>query len=157
MEKRRLGRTEMKVSRIGFGGMTIPNVSVDQAVATIIRALDLEVNFIDTARAYGKGDSESKNKVNCGTSGTGWAADTATGASPVCPAPGESTYRPFSNFWTTRNASDGNDHRRKRVTRNSMPQFKTAWTANNAKNAVRRISPYGNGCKKPTKGSLDST
>jgi len=60
MEMRRLGRTEMQVSRIGFGGMTIPKVSVEQAAATINRALDLGVNFIDTARAYGNGDSEGK-------------------------------------------------------------------------------------------------
>jgi len=58
MEVARLGRTEMQVPRIGFGGMTIPTVSIEQAVATITRALDLGVNFIDTARAYG--DSEGK-------------------------------------------------------------------------------------------------
>jgi len=60
MEVRRLGKTEMQVSRIGFGGMTIPKVSVEQALATINRALDLGVNFIDTARIYGNGDSERK-------------------------------------------------------------------------------------------------
>ena len=60
MEIRRFGKTEMHVTRIGFGGMTIPKVSVEQAVATINRALDLGVNFVDTARIYGKGDSERK-------------------------------------------------------------------------------------------------
>lgn len=60
MEMRRLGKTEMQVSRIGFGGMTIPEVSVPQALATINRALDLGVNFMDTARLYGNGDSERK-------------------------------------------------------------------------------------------------
>jgi len=60
METRRLGRTEMQVSRIGFGGMTIPKVGVKQALATINRAIDLGVNFIDTARVYGQGDSERK-------------------------------------------------------------------------------------------------
>ena len=39
MEVLGLGRTEMQVARIGFGGMTIPKVSVEQAVATINRAL----------------------------------------------------------------------------------------------------------------------
>jgi len=48
----------MQVARIGFGAMTIPEVGVEQAVATINRAMDLGVNFIDTARAYG--DSEGK-------------------------------------------------------------------------------------------------
>jgi len=60
MEVRRLGKTGLNVTRIGFGGMTIPKVDDEQAVATIHRALDLGVNFIDTARAYGKGDSERK-------------------------------------------------------------------------------------------------
>jgi len=60
MEVRRLGRTKMQVSRIGFGGMTIPKVGVKQALATINKALDLGVNFIDTARVYGNGDSERK-------------------------------------------------------------------------------------------------
>jgi len=61
MEMRRLGKTELQVSRIGFGGIVLPNVDVDQAVATLNRALDLGVNFVDTARIYGKdGDSERK-------------------------------------------------------------------------------------------------
>lgn len=60
METRRLGKTEMQVARLGFGGMTLPKVDVDQAVATVERAIDLGVNFIDTARVYGKGDSERK-------------------------------------------------------------------------------------------------
>jgi predicted aldo/keto reductase-like oxidoreductase len=58
VELRRLGRTDLKVARIGFGGMTIPHVSVEQTAATVNRALDLGVNFVDTARAYG--DSEEK-------------------------------------------------------------------------------------------------
>ncbi len=60
MEIRRLGRTELEVSRIGFGGMTIPQVSKKEAVATLHRALDLGVNFVDMARSYGQGDSEDK-------------------------------------------------------------------------------------------------
>jgi len=38
--------------------MTIPGVSKKQAVATVHKALDLGINFVDTARAYG--DSEEK-------------------------------------------------------------------------------------------------
>jgi predicted aldo/keto reductase-like oxidoreductase len=58
MEVHRLGRTELQVKRIGFGGMTIPQVSLEQAVAALNRALDLGVNFVDTAMAYG--DSQAK-------------------------------------------------------------------------------------------------
>lgn len=60
MELRELGRTGMRVARVGFGGMTIPRVDVDEAVATVNRALDLGINFVDTARVYGRGDSEAK-------------------------------------------------------------------------------------------------
>jgi predicted aldo/keto reductase-like oxidoreductase len=60
METHRLGKTGMQVAHIGFGGMTIPRVGVERAVATLNRALDLGVNFFDTARIYGKGDSERK-------------------------------------------------------------------------------------------------
>ena len=60
METRELGNTGMRVRRIGFGGMTIPQVDDAQAVETLNRALDLGVNFIDTARIYGQGDSERK-------------------------------------------------------------------------------------------------
>ncbi len=58
MEVRTLGKTGVDVTRIGFGGMTIPNVGVEQAVATVNKTIDLGVNFLDTARAYG--DSEHK-------------------------------------------------------------------------------------------------
>jgi len=60
VEKRRLGRTEIMASRLGFGGMTIPRVSREQAIATVHKALDLGVNFIDTATGYGKGESEER-------------------------------------------------------------------------------------------------
>jgi len=58
MLKRRLGRTNLNVSVIGFGGIKLPGVPKDEAVNIINRAIDLGVNFIDTARAYG--DSEEK-------------------------------------------------------------------------------------------------
>lgn len=45
-------------SHLGFGGMTIPRVGKKEAVATVNKALDLGVNFIDTAAGYG--DSEEK-------------------------------------------------------------------------------------------------
>lgn len=52
MEIRRLGRTGLQVSAIGFGGARLDE-HPDQAAATVHRALELGVNFIDTARAYG--------------------------------------------------------------------------------------------------------
>lgn len=58
MQHRRLGRTNLKVSAIGFGDIKIPQVPMEQAVSAINRALDLGINFIDTGRVYG--DSETK-------------------------------------------------------------------------------------------------
>ncbi|MFH1311883.1 MAG: aldo/keto reductase, partial [Candidatus Eisenbacteria bacterium] len=58
LETRRLGRTGMEVSLLGFGGIPIMRVGMDEAGAAIAEALSLGVNFIDTARGYG--DSEKK-------------------------------------------------------------------------------------------------
>lgn len=58
MQKRRLGRTGLDVSIIGFGAIKLPGVQRDNAVKIINRALDLGVNYIDTARNYR--DSEEK-------------------------------------------------------------------------------------------------
>ena len=58
MQKRRLGRTELMVSVVGFGGLILPRISRDEAVRVVNRALDLGINFIDTAKSYG--DSEEK-------------------------------------------------------------------------------------------------
>ena len=52
MDKVRLGRTEMKVSRLGFGGIPIQRVSEEEAIAVVQRCLDLGITFIDTANAY---------------------------------------------------------------------------------------------------------
>jgi len=52
MEKIRLGRTGMMVSRLGFGGIPIQRISEDEAVAVVRRCLDLGVNCIDTANGY---------------------------------------------------------------------------------------------------------
>jgi len=52
MRYRTLGRTGLKVSEIGFGGIPIQTVSGNEAVAVVRRALDADINFIDTARAY---------------------------------------------------------------------------------------------------------
>lgn len=56
MEKNRLGKTGLMVSRIGMGGIPIQRPSLTEAIKVINGALDLDVNFIDTSIAYG--DSE---------------------------------------------------------------------------------------------------
>ena len=53
-----LGETGLKVSVIGFGAIKLPEISLEEAIKLLNRALDLGINFIDTARGYG--DSETK-------------------------------------------------------------------------------------------------
>lgn len=67
METRQLGNSDMRLSRIGFGAWAIgggdtpfswgPQDDKD-SIAAIHRALDLGVNWIDTAPVYGLGHSE---------------------------------------------------------------------------------------------------
>ena len=55
MRKRRLGRTELQVSEIGIGGLGIiskVHPDIRSGMAVVERALDLGINFIDTARGY---------------------------------------------------------------------------------------------------------
>ena len=58
METTRLGRTNMQVSRSGFGCIPIQRLSQDDAVALVRKAYDNGINFFDTARGYS--DSEVK-------------------------------------------------------------------------------------------------
>ena len=52
METIRLGKTEMMVSKLGFGGIPIQRLSEDEAVAVVRRCLDLGITFLDTANGY---------------------------------------------------------------------------------------------------------
>jgi len=63
MHYRRLGRTGLMVSEIGFGGWPIGgqmwgSVEDEESLAALQRAFDLGVNFYDTADVYGHGHSE---------------------------------------------------------------------------------------------------
>ena len=49
---RRLGKTGLEVTVVGFGGIPIQVVPEEVAVAAVRRAYDLGVNFFDTARGY---------------------------------------------------------------------------------------------------------
>jgi len=63
MERRQLGRTGEMVSVLGLGGGRIglsKPTSSQEAIALIHRALDLGVNYIDTASSYGQGASEER-------------------------------------------------------------------------------------------------
>jgi predicted aldo/keto reductase-like oxidoreductase len=67
MQYRPFGRTGLKISALGFGAMRLPETTVggktvfdvDAGVALIRRALDLGVNYVDTAPYYCDGESEA--------------------------------------------------------------------------------------------------
>lgn len=52
MDQIRLGKTNMMVSRLGFGGIPIQRVRPEEAVAVVRRCLELGINYIDTANGY---------------------------------------------------------------------------------------------------------
>jgi aryl-alcohol dehydrogenase-like predicted oxidoreductase len=63
VEYRKLGKTNIEVSEIGFGAWAIGGdawgpVEDAASIAAMERALELCINFIDTADVYGNGHSE---------------------------------------------------------------------------------------------------
>ena len=63
MKYRELGTTDLKVSEVGFGVWTVSTgwwgkIDQDDAIATLVRAFDLGINFFDTADTYGLGYGE---------------------------------------------------------------------------------------------------
>jgi aryl-alcohol dehydrogenase-like predicted oxidoreductase len=58
MEQIKLGRTNLLVSRSGFGAIPIQRISFEEARRLLRKAYDHGMNFFDTARGYT--DSEEK-------------------------------------------------------------------------------------------------
>ena len=62
MQYRRIGKTGLRVSEIGFGcgnnAVLMVKAPYEEQVKVVRRALDAGVNFFDTAFAYGLGKSE---------------------------------------------------------------------------------------------------
>jgi len=52
MEKIKLGKTGMMVTRLGFGGIPIQRLDEADAVRVVQKCLDLGVNYLDTANGY---------------------------------------------------------------------------------------------------------
>ena len=70
MEKIRLGKTNMMVTRLGFGAIPIQRLSDQDAMAVISRCLELGITYLDTANGYttseeriGKVISRQREKV----------------------------------------------------------------------------------------------
>ena len=66
---RRLGRTELEVTCLGMGGAGVGrgDVTDDEAIEAVHRAIDLGINYLDTAPLYG----ESERRVGLALAG-GW-------------------------------------------------------------------------------------
>jgi aryl-alcohol dehydrogenase-like predicted oxidoreductase len=63
VQLRKLGRTGIEISEVGYGawgigGSVWEGAEDDESVRALHRAIDLGLNFIDTAAAYGHGHSE---------------------------------------------------------------------------------------------------
>ena len=58
MEMIRLGRTELMVTKNGFGALPVQRVDMETAALILRKAYDNGINYFDTARAYS--DSEEK-------------------------------------------------------------------------------------------------
>ena len=58
LQKRRLGRTELEVTCLGLGGARIggDDVTDDEAVETVHRAITLGMNYLDTSPLYGESE-----------------------------------------------------------------------------------------------------
>lgn len=60
MKKRKLGKTGLEVSLLGFGGFHLIEVPADQAADVLNSYLDRGGNYLETAASYGDGESEKK-------------------------------------------------------------------------------------------------
>lgn len=69
MQKSRLGRSELLVTRVGLGGIPIQRLDDDGAVEVVRRGLDLGLNYVDTANSY----TNSERKI--GQALQGWGSE----------------------------------------------------------------------------------
>lgn len=65
MDKIRLGKTGMLVTRSGFGALPIQRLPKEEAAALLYKAYESGINFFDTANGY----TDSEEKIGMGLSG----------------------------------------------------------------------------------------
>jgi aryl-alcohol dehydrogenase-like predicted oxidoreductase len=85
MQYQQLGSSDLHISRIGFGCMSLSPEKEKESIEMIHRAIELGINFFDTADLYNKGMNEvmvgkaikeKKNKIILATKvGNQWRAD----------------------------------------------------------------------------------
>ena len=64
MEYIRLGRTNLTVTKNGFGALPVQRVSMDEAVKILRRAYDGGINYFDTARMYTASEEKIGNALS---------------------------------------------------------------------------------------------
>lgn len=52
MKRIAIGKTGIEVNKLGFGGIPIQTVDEDQAISTVLHAVERGIDFIDTSRMY---------------------------------------------------------------------------------------------------------
>ena len=52
LRRKRLGKTDLMVTEIGFGGIPIQRISETEAINVVRRCYELGINYYDTARGY---------------------------------------------------------------------------------------------------------
>lgn len=52
LKKKKLGKTGLRVTEMGFGGIPIQRISEEEAIQVVKRCYELGINYYDTARAY---------------------------------------------------------------------------------------------------------
>ena len=113
IEKVSLGTTGVQVTRLGFGGCPVGGLyrdpGEDMSTATVERALELGVNFFDTAPLYGAGTSETRlGRILAGHPRSSFALATKVGFAlvPIDPNSNEDIFFPFENAPPLRPAND---------------------------------------------------
>ena len=66
MEMIRLGRTELMVTKNGFGALPIQRVDMETASVILRKAYDNGINYFDTARAYSARSSRRASTIPAG-------------------------------------------------------------------------------------------
>ena len=64
MKKTILGKTNLHVTRVGFGVLPLQRVSMDEATRILNKAYENGVNFYDTARAYSYSEAKIGNALS---------------------------------------------------------------------------------------------
>ena len=55
---KRLGKTELMVSPLGFGGIVVMNSRAGQAASIVEEAVEFGINYFDVAPAYGNAEEK---------------------------------------------------------------------------------------------------